>query len=276
MQMGLAGRSLEEVSARSSPSSSGSKNGFPRTDSEDPSALRRGDPPVREPSALPAIWQTLFAGSPREVLSRLVQDDPLGVRGRIAERLRADALLLDGDHVHLRALARISRSAGAYRGRPELSEWVAGAVAESVEELVREMHEEARRRARNRDDRARTQPADTTGDARGARDADAFDVLAGPLGLDPGSMRTACAAFDVLPFADRTAFFDFVLESKDLDSCARAAGVNASEVARRARRALDVILGSVPGFVPDSKPALPPRKEPERAGERPAALGRKP
>jgi hypothetical protein len=270
------GRSLEEASARTSPSS-GDENGSPNVgaDPEGSSALDREDRLVRESSPPPAAWQTLFAGSPREVLSRLVQDDPLGVRGRIAERLRADALLLDGDRVHLRALARISRSAGSYRGRPELSAWVAGAVAESVQELVREMHEQARRRARGREDRARGRPSHPTGDADGACDADAFDVLAGPLGLDPESMRSACAAFDVLPFADRTAFFDLVLEAKDLDACARSAGVNASELARRARRALDAILGSVPGFGSDSNSVLPARKESEKAGDRSAAQGRR-
>ena len=271
------GRSLEEASARTSPSpTSGGENESLNVDAdpEESAALGGAGRLVRESFAPPAAWQTLFAGSPREILSRLVQEDPLGVRGRIAERLRADALLLDGDRVHLRALARISRSAVSYRGRPELSEWVARAVAETVEELVREMHEQARRRARGRDDRARGQPAEPTGDAGGTRDADAFDVLAGPLGLDPESMRGACAAFDVLPFADRTAFFDLVLESKDLDSCARTAGVNASELARRARRALDAILGSVPGFGPDSKTVLLTRRESEKTGARSALQGR--
>lgn len=269
------GRSVEQVSARRSESPEGENGTLEEgVDPEEISASPRG---VRlESSAPPATWQTLFAGSTREILARLVQDDPLGVRGRIAERLRADALLLDGDRVHLRTLAKIARSAGSYRGRPELPEWVAGAVAESVEELVREMHEQARRQGRGRDDRVRGQPADPTTDAREARDADAFDVLAGPLGLDPQSMRTACAAFDVLPFAERTAFFDLVLESKDLDACSRAAGVNASELARRARRALEAILGSVPGFGSDPKSGLVARKDSEKAGDRSAAQGRKP
>ncbi len=279
---------LEEASADVSPSSSSSSQSESRRTEVDP---QPGAPSGRgdrfDPDAPVPAWQTLFAGSPREVLSRLVQDDPLGVRGRIARRLRADALLLDGDRVHLRTFARISRSAGSYRGRPDPTEWVAGLVAESVEEIVREMHEQARRRARSREDRARTGSPDPTKVADEAREADAFDVLAGPLGLDPGSMRTACAEFDVLPFADRTAFFDLVLESRDLDACARAAGVNASELARRARRGLDAILGSGVGFAPDPKPmplasAAPPapvvpvvQREPERAATRGSGKGRR-
>jgi hypothetical protein len=88
-------------------------------------------------------------------------------------------------------------------------------------------------------------------------------------------MRVACAAFDVLPFADRAAFFDLVLEARDLDGCARAAGVNASEIARRARRALAAILGPSPAGGPDSK-AVGSRKELEKAVERASGRVRSP
>src|SRR5262249_54272631 len=69
-------------------------------------------------------WRRLLSGTPREVLARLVQEDPLGVREKVAARLRADALLLDSDRVHLRVLARVSRFAGRYRGRPDLGSWI--------------------------------------------------------------------------------------------------------------------------------------------------------
>jgi hypothetical protein len=199
-----------------------------------------------------AGWQTLLSGSPREVLARLVRDDPLEVRARVATRLRADALLLDGDRVHLRVLARISRASASYRGRPELSDWIDGAVAGSIEELVREEHESARSRSAGRSDRVRERSSPSAL-ATASPGTDAFTTLAAPLGLDPRSMRDACAAFDVLPFADRNAFFDLVLEAGDLDVAARAAGVSASEIARRARRALDAILAAALGAGADSE-----------------------
>ena len=178
-------------------------------------------------------WPNFFAGSPREVLARLVQDDSFAVRARVAARLRADALLLDGDRVHLRALARISRSARSYRGRPGLSEWLDGIVVSSVEEVVREEQEWARSRSPSREGRVPVPEAPG---------ADAYASLAGPLGLDPKAMRAACAAFDALPFTDRSAFFELVLEARELDGAAHAAGVSASEIARRARRGLDAVL----------------------------------
>jgi len=266
--------SAEQESARTSPSSADRTRETIVGPQKEAGSIS-GSAVVPEADAC-SSWQTLLSGSPREVLSRLVQDDPLGVRGQVAERLRADALLLDGDRAHLRALARISRTSGSYRGRPGLSEWVAIAVAESVEELVREMHEQVRRPARSRADGLAKRAGDSTTSSDEARDADAFEILAGPLGLDPGSMRIACAAFDVLPFPDRAAFFDLVLESKDLDACARAAGVNASEIARRARRALDAILGPVPGSRAESRSIPSAKKETEKQVDGPARQARKP
>ena len=55
-------------------------------------------------------------------------------------------------------------------------------------------------------------------------------------------MRDACSAFNRLPSAERRAFFDLVLQAGSLDELAREGEGSATEIARRARRALDVIL----------------------------------
>jgi DNA-directed RNA polymerase specialized sigma24 family protein len=175
-------------------------------------------------------WRKLLSGTPREVLGRLVLDDPLRVREFVATRLRADALLLDADRVHLRAIARIARFSGHYRGRPVLRDWIESAVVEAVHELLREDHEPGR--------------GHRTESARECRRADSeepgvFASLARPLGLNPEAMRAACAAFNLLPLAERSAFFDFVLRGRSLDEMARTQGESATEVARRA---LDAVL----------------------------------
>jgi DNA-directed RNA polymerase specialized sigma24 family protein len=192
-----------------------------------PTVAASQTPLAHEASEAPAerSWRKLLGGTPREVLARLVQDDPLGIRGKVAARLDADALLLDADRVHLRVLGRISRFASRYRGRPELAAWIESCVAESVQELLREEHEAVR---------ARTPAA--------LEPVGAFATLAPPLGLDPKAMRAACAAFNLLTFVERSAFADLVLRGRSLDEVARAAGESATEVARRARRALDAIL----------------------------------
>ena len=84
-----------------------------------------------------ADWRRWLAGrSPREILVRIVQGDPLGVRSIVASRLRARALLLDAEGVHLRALARCARYAVRYTGRPALTDWLAEQVDGSIGDLL--------------------------------------------------------------------------------------------------------------------------------------------
>jgi hypothetical protein len=171
-------------------------------------------------------WRALLAGnSPREVLSRIVQGDPLGVRERVAQRLREDAYLLDADRVHLRCLARCARMAPRYRGSPELPVWIDALVVESVAELLREDAETRRREP--------SQPA---------RGACAFDALARPLGLDPAAMRQACVGVNRMPREDRKAFYELVIRGRSLDALAQQSGPTPTPIARRAPAVLENVL----------------------------------
>jgi len=182
------------------------------------------------PSSGPDGRALLAGGSPREILARLVDGDPLGLRAVVYERLRARAYLLEADRVFLRSLARVARYAPRYRGEPELALWLAGMVDEALLDLLDEDREGA----------APAPPADDT-----------LAGLARPLGLDPGAMRAACARFHALPEEERRTFFALVVEGRDLDALARDSGESATAIARRARKALlTVILRT------------PPRKKP--------------
>lgn len=157
------------------------------------------------------------------MLGRLVEGDPLGVRRRVAAVLRARALLLDADRVHLRALARCAIHGGRWTGRPPLEEWLAAQVERAAGEVLREAPE---------------------GGAVGGAEEGAHVDLARPLGLDPEAALAACDAFNRQPPGDREAFFRLVLEGASLDAVAREAGRSASDVARSARRALDAVLAA--------------------------------
>lgn len=170
-------------------------------------------------------WRQLLAGaSPREVLARLMNGDPLGLRGKVVERLRARSLLLDADRALLRAFARTARFALRYRGEPALDAWLAGLVDEALGDLLREEAEWLRR------------------GSPGGSEVAAFNDLARPLGLEPGRMRAACAAFNQLPDGDRRAFYALLIEGRSLDDLARESGESASSVARAARRGLEVVM----------------------------------
>ena len=185
--------------------------------------------PVIEGPVIESVdWRALLAGgSPREILARLVDCDPLGLRAVVYERLRARAYLLEADRVFLRSLARVARYAPRYRGEPELAIWLAERVDEALLDLLDEDREGA------------------------ALAEDTLAGLARPLGLDPAAMRAACARFHALPEEERRTFFALVVEGRDLDELARDSGESATGIARRARHALlTVILRT------------PPRKKP--------------
>jgi hypothetical protein len=189
-----------------------------------PSAPARAAPrPARA-----ADWRAILAGaSPREVLARLMNGDPLALAGVVEERLRARAYLLDADRVFLRAAARCARLSGRYRGDPPLAAWLAERVDESMLELVDEELEAL------------------AGGAEPGAELSVFESLARPLGLDPGRTRRACAVHNGLCEEQRRAFREVVLESRDLDELARQGGRSATGIARAARRALLAVLAEI-------------------------------
>jgi len=161
-----------------------------------------------------AVHELLGRGGPREILSRIVPGDPLQVRPRAARRIRARALLLDAERATLRALALIAARAARWRGRPRLDLWLEARVDEALDELLDEERD---------------------GPPRAAAPADPIAVR---LGLLPEALARGRARFHALALEDRDAFHRLVLEAGSLDETARALGVGAPELARRARRGL--------------------------------------
>lgn len=167
----------------------------------------------------------LAFGGPREVLARIVEGDPLGLRPLIAAQVRARCVFVDADRVQLLALALCARDAPAYRGRPALDEWLLAQVERALDELVQEESE-----------RLDLPPA------RGVEEG-AFAQLARPLGLEPAELRRSCARFNRLPQESREAFNAWVLERGSLDALAQRSRAGAAELARRA---LVALMGAPP------------------------------
>lgn len=185
-----------------------------------------GDPAARswKPSS---DWPSLLAGfSPAETLGRIMEDDPLRLRLLIGHRIRAAALFVDADRVHLRALAGIAHLAHVERPR-EVRAWIKSRVDEAIDDVVHAERQAAR---------GELGPGDS-----GAP----FRSLARPLGLDPQALRCACSALNDRPFAERIAFIALVVEGRQLEEAAQACAGTALDVAARARRALDAMLGCV-------------------------------
>lgn len=67
--------------------------------------------------------EILRGGSPREILARLIDGDPLEIEARARDRIQALAFLVDPARTHMRAVARIAHAAPRWRGEPPLTEW---------------------------------------------------------------------------------------------------------------------------------------------------------
>ncbi len=210
-----AARTLEHSASRELDSHSDSKPDAPNTNGSE-----RGTHEKK------ILWKQLLAGaSPREVLARIMNGDPLELRPRVVARIRDRAWLIDVDRVLLRSFARTARFAVRYRGDPPLELWLGERIDEALADILREDLEAERR----------VEPIDVHQHA-------AFVALAKPLGLDPARVRAACAAFNAQADDDRRTFYALVIEGRALDELARARSQSASEVGRTARRVLDRLL----------------------------------
>lgn len=166
-------------------------------------------------------WSVVLAGTPREVLARVIDGDPLSLVERCRERLERQVLLLDLKRLHLRATAHVARHAGEYRGAPVLDVWLAGHVGRAVKELVAE-------------DAAVLRSDAPTPAARDPR----ILALAELLGIDPALVLRGCAAFNQAPYEVRRAFQGVVLDGVSLDAWARGEGIAVSQARALVRRAL--------------------------------------
>ncbi|MEM7306725.1 MAG: hypothetical protein AAF682_08645 [Planctomycetota bacterium] len=178
----------------------------------------------------PAAAELLARGGPREILARIVPDDPLELRARVARRARERALLLDVDRACLRTMALCAARAVRYRGRPRLDLWLRARVEEVLDGLLDE-------------ERQGVAPPSPAGEPPAAEAVRAAGGLAARFDLAPDALAAGCARFHRLSFADRDAFLRLVVEAAPLDATARALGTSATELARGARRALCALLG---------------------------------
>jgi len=175
----------------------------------------------------------LLLGTEREILARIVPEDPLGILPRASRRLREEHLAMDVDRVALRAFALCASRASAWRGRPGLGAWLDERVDEAIAGLQRE-------------DRARL--ASSAPAAPGG----AFSTFAAPLGLDAAALGHACTRLNSLPRGDREALYLFAVDGQSPEHIDADRGHTVSEYGRRARRALDVLRGAALSDAPSS------------------------
>lgn len=218
-----------DMPARRSPSESESGAGSGRVADLGPAFTDQPPPQLAGADLDEVRWRLLLCGStPREVLARIVRDDPLRLRRRIGRRLVERSLLLDADRVLLRALAHVAHAAARYQGRPELAAWLLVHIDRAIDACVRAE----------------------------ASAAGLHAQLAPPLQLDPSALALACRAFNQLDDEVRAAFFHTVL-GRGCGSPSRGSELAA---ARSARIALEQLLAPFDAAAPDAAGAQEVRR----------------
>jgi hypothetical protein len=157
-----------------------------------------------------AALLVLTTGGPEEVLARLGDGDPLRLWARLVRRAAGRALLVPPALLFARGAAHCARRAQEYRGRPRPDLW----LERRSEEVVRGFERVADRLA-------------SVGGRRSPSDA---------------RLSSAAARFNACPRRDRETLWRLAFAGATLDEVARDARSSLSDVARRARRALDALL----------------------------------
>ncbi|MBI5364609.1 MAG: hypothetical protein HZA53_15640 [Planctomycetes bacterium] len=183
----------------------------------------------RDDGQSPDGWRALFAGgSPRAILARLCEGDPLEIGPRCDEALAEAAYLLAHRKVIGRALARIAHAAPKYNGRRPLGEFLQKRIEASIEELVDEEQQELWLAG----------PVDLA-------EYDPYPLVARRLGVELREARVACSVVNRQPVESRKAFIALVIEGRSLAACARAGVGSPDDLLARVEQGLRAISNTL-------------------------------
>jgi hypothetical protein len=145
-----------------------------------------------------AYWPSFLRGTANEILSRMLESDPLRLRERSARRLRERWLLVEPDRAHVCSVALVAKGAAAEDAPEDLDAWAVARVDAAIDQLV------------EADIQAEEEQAPLEEHER------VFPLLTDALMLDPGRVRECAVAFNVLDPLPRRAFFELMIEGRQV------------------------------------------------------------
>ena len=177
-----------------------------------------------------ATWPGFLRGqSSDEIFCRLREHDPLRLRESAARRLREVWYLLEPERVFLRSLAVVAEHARLDDPPADLAAWARSKVDVAIERLLR-LDLEAER----------TRPGVLTDEERD------FPLLIESLRVEPESVRRVAVAFNALDAPPRRAFFELLIEGKEVGPVIEAGPWDMDELYRAIHRALAVFGLDIP------------------------------
>ena len=166
---------------------------------------------IREGSSSARSWPSFLRGeNPGANLERLSHGDPLHLCEGVARRLRERWVLLDPDRTFHRALAVCAHAAAVEEVPEDLVAWAGRKIDEAIDRLV----EEDRKTEKERPDLLSDEEQD-------------FPLLTECLMLDPRLVRSVSVAFNALDGLPRRAFFELLVEGRELNSVIESGPWNA-------------------------------------------------
>lgn len=158
--------------------------------------LPRPAPEGSQPAEPP--WKSLLCGSPREILKRVVEGDPLDLRSRCELRVRSQAVLLDVHRLHMRTAAHVARHGAAYSGVPPLDIWLSERIRNAVREMLQDEAELA-----------------ASGAIPEPPEDERLLLIADTFGIDPHALGRGCVAFNRARYEVRAAFHGLILDAQE-------------------------------------------------------------
>jgi len=163
----------------------------------------------------------LHGRSPREILFRIAEGDPLELGPRIEEVFDEEGLLLESARVHLRTLAAAAYAACANGPPTELGPWMRDLISASVSELLTEDREAERS----------GDPIPSSGES--------FLSMTAAFGIEHGLARRASVAFHSLAPLQRRLVRRIVRDGQPLADIARELGCPLRDAKAELRSAVE-------------------------------------
>ena len=190
---------------------------------------RPGDPPPRRgrPGGGEEWRAVLGGGSSRQILQRLVEGDPLGVRERCRASAVRSALLLDPTRLVVRAYTRMAYRAArdGYDGVPLLELWLDARIAEAAAEI---------------------QGEDVESEMRGVpvseEEEPYFRAIADVADVAPDLARRFCVVFNQLPHGERLPFFRVAVEGRTPEAVAAELDLSPEALLQQVDATVELVL----------------------------------
>lgn len=192
----------------------------------------------KEATPVRASWPSfLRGGDAQEIHARLSQGDPLRLLEFSARRLRELWFLLEPERVYYRALGVCADAVSREDPPDDLSAWTRAKLDLTIEQLV-----------------AADLEAELNHPECVSEEQKTFPLLTDSLFLDPELVRSASVAFNSLDALPRRAFFELLIEGREVGECIESGPWDEDGLYQAIQTALATVGLDVQPEPPDDQP----------------------